>query len=91
MGDNRALLSRYVKKFMGVMMDAVYVRIGWIKLVAFAKLTGITDTAVKQRTTSATYPAWRLGAGMIKKFKDGYYINYERYQEWAENQPNIAA
>ena len=87
MGDNRALLSGYVKKFMGIMMEAVYVRMGWIKLKKFYELTGTSEAAVKQRTMLPTYPEWRVGAGMIKELRDGYYINYERHQEWVEKQP----
>lgn len=71
-------------------MDA-YIKLGWIKLKVFAALTGISEDAAKQRTTLASYPAWRVGAGMLKLLRDGYYINYEEYQKWVEKQPTVAA
>jgi hypothetical protein len=67
-----------------------YIKLGWIKLKAFAKLTEISEDAAKQRMTSASYPGWRVGAGMIKLLRDGYYINYEEYQKWVEKQPSAA-
>lgn len=91
MGDNRTLLSGDFKKFVGVKMNTAYIKLGWIKLKAFAELTGITEASTKQRMRLATYPAWRLGSGMIKKLRDGYYINYEEYQKWVEQQPTVAA
>ena len=68
-----------------------YVKLGWIKLSAFAKLTGISEIAVKRRKENVNYPAWRVGAGMVKLLRDGHYVNYEEYLKWAEKQPSVAA
>ncbi len=68
-------------------MSEIYIKFGWIPAKQFEKLTGITVIAVRDRTMNANFPEWRLGGGMVKLLRDGYYVNYERYQECMENQP----
>lgn len=65
----------------------VYIRLGWVKLKQFANLSGVSEEASKKRMLNVSYPAWRVGAGMIKKLHDGYYVNWEVYQQWLEDQP----
>ncbi|MDQ5921106.1 MAG: hypothetical protein QG673_1162 [Pseudomonadota bacterium] len=65
----------------------IYVKIGWIPLKQFEKITSITQNAVYKRRQSVLYPEWRDGGGITKMLRDGsIHINYEAYQEWIDKQ-----
>lgn len=75
---------------MGVIMVKGYMAIGWVKLTKFEELTGISPQAVRDKTTNVNYPEWRTGHSFVKKIRDGYYVNYEGFQEWLDRQPSAA-
>ena len=64
-----------------------YVKMGWIPLRQFEKITSISQNAIYKRRMSVQYPEWREGCGITKTLLDGsIHINYEAYQEWIEKQ-----
>lgn len=69
------------------MLQMLFILMGWIKLNRFCELTGLSETAVKQRITSASYPEWQVGGNFVKLTRDGYYINWEKYQEYMNQLP----
>lgn len=64
-----------------------FIRLGWIPLKQFEKITSISQNAVYKRRNSTTYPEWRDGGKITKSMRDGsIHINYEEYQQWVEKQ-----
>ena len=72
MGDNRALLSRYVKKFMGVMMSTVL------------SLRQLCDEHWKVKTPNAVRKDVSRGVAYPFLIKIGktWLANLERFNEW---------
>jgi len=67
-----------------------YMAIGWVNLARFEELAKISPQAVRDRTSNVNYPEWRSGHSFVKKIRDGYYVNYEGFQEWLDRQPSAA-
>lgn len=70
------------------MMEALiagWIKFGWVSSRRFEDLTRLSQDALAKRSENPNYPEWRIGAGMVRKVREGIQVHYERYLEWEEN------